>query len=131
MSYSQVVNWRHVVVFPDGNAICAIWSKNPDFINIQESPCGFGETNKEAVEGLLKSSPMRCRQPMWTGYGAPCGCCGDSAYSNQIHNNTKDMACEPEVARCPRHGGFDIGASAALISMYACEERDNARTPPG
>ena len=32
-------------VFMDGNAYCAVL---PDFENIQESPCGFGDTSKEA-----------------------------------------------------------------------------------
>ena len=36
-------------VFLDGNQWCAVW---PDFINIQESPCGFGETPEAARKAL-------------------------------------------------------------------------------
>lgn len=39
-------------VFRDGNAWCAV---HPDFINLQESPAGFGETPKMAREQLLGS----------------------------------------------------------------------------
>lgn len=35
--------------FMDGNAWCAV---NPDFVNLQESPAGFGATREEAVAAL-------------------------------------------------------------------------------
>jgi hypothetical protein len=34
----------------DGDKITC---KRPDFINLQESPCGFGDTHQEALEDLL------------------------------------------------------------------------------
>lgn len=37
----------------DGNQWCAT---NPDFINLQESPAGFGDTPEEAIEALAKES---------------------------------------------------------------------------
>ncbi len=46
-----------VRVFMDGNMYCAV---KPDFITLQESPAGFGETKDEAIKelhqhpGLLK-----------------------------------------------------------------------------
>ena len=41
-------------VFLDGNAWCAV---QPDFINIQESPCGFGSTPEAARAELAKGQP--------------------------------------------------------------------------
>lgn len=38
-------------VFMDGASWCAV---NSDFINLQESPAGFGDTPKEAVKDLNK-----------------------------------------------------------------------------
>ncbi len=39
--------------FIDGNAWCAV---RPDFINLQESPAGFGETRERAIAELLSHS---------------------------------------------------------------------------
>lgn len=36
-------------VFMDGDAFCAV---GPDFVNLQESPAGFGETRAAAIEAL-------------------------------------------------------------------------------
>lgn len=36
-------------VFMDGDQFCAV---KPDFINLQESPVGFGNTKKEAIQAL-------------------------------------------------------------------------------
>jgi hypothetical protein len=38
-----------VRVFRDGDMFCAV---RPDFVNLQESPAGFGETEKEAIQAL-------------------------------------------------------------------------------
>ena len=38
-------------VFKDGSAWCAVYS---DFINLQESPAGFGDTPEEARAALEK-----------------------------------------------------------------------------
>jgi hypothetical protein len=35
--------------FMDGNAWCAV---EPEFVNLQESPAGFGETRGDAIHGL-------------------------------------------------------------------------------
>lgn len=40
---------QSINVFKDGNKWCAV---NDDFINLQESPHGFGNNPKEAVESL-------------------------------------------------------------------------------
>lgn len=42
-----------VRTFMDGNAWCAV---HPDFINLQESPAGFGDTREEAIAALAKDS---------------------------------------------------------------------------
>ena len=39
-------------VFMDGNAYCAVL---PDFINLQESPCGFGDTPAQARAELERT----------------------------------------------------------------------------
>ena len=39
-------------VFRDGNAWCATW---PDFIDLQQSSAGFGDTPEEAIEELIKA----------------------------------------------------------------------------
>lgn len=40
-------------VFKDGNAWCAVY---PDFINLQESPAGFGDAPEEARANLKKEN---------------------------------------------------------------------------
>lgn len=40
-------------VFKDGNAFCAV---RPDFVNLQESPAGFGETEALARAALAAQS---------------------------------------------------------------------------
>lgn len=42
-----------VRTFMDGNAWCAV---GPDFINLQESPAGFGETRESAIRALQHSA---------------------------------------------------------------------------
>lgn len=39
----------HYCIFMDGDKVCAVWH---DFINLQESPAGFGNTPNEAIEEL-------------------------------------------------------------------------------
>ena len=41
-------------VFVDGNKWCAVYHE--DFINLQESPAGFGNSVAEAVEDLMFQS---------------------------------------------------------------------------
>jgi hypothetical protein len=41
-------------VFLDGDAWCAV---HPDFVNLQESPAGFGASPEEARAALLKVQP--------------------------------------------------------------------------
>ena len=41
-----------VRTFMDGNAWCAV---RPDFINLQESPAGFGSTREAAISALAAS----------------------------------------------------------------------------
>lgn len=45
--------------FLDGDRICCVYK---DFINLQESPAGFGKTNKEALENLKKDSKKQKRK---------------------------------------------------------------------
>lgn len=44
---------KTVIIEKDGNAFCAHFD---DFINLQESPAGFGDTTKEAKEMLYAES---------------------------------------------------------------------------
>jgi hypothetical protein len=43
-----------VRTYMDGNAWCAV---HPGFINLQESPAGFGPTKDEAIAELAKEQP--------------------------------------------------------------------------
>ena len=43
--------YSSIIFGVDGNQRTAYFD---DFINLQESPCGFGNTQKDAVEELLK-----------------------------------------------------------------------------
>lgn len=107
----------------DGSAVFASFSfpgQKEDFVNLMESPAGFGDTKKEAVIELLKDAKFRCRKPLWFGYGGPAGLCGEEAYGSEIHPNSMSMLLSSECARCPKHGGFDVGAVAALALMYRC-----------
>ena len=51
-----------IKTFMDGKAWCAT---RPDFVNLQESLAGFGETEAEAIENLLE-----------TEYDNSCADCG-------------------------------------------------------
>lgn len=107
----------------DGKAVFASLSypgRKEDFINLMESPAGFGNTRKEAVMELLEDMNMKCRQPLWFGWGGPAGTCGETAYTDQVYFNSISGLLTRECARCPKHGGFDLGAAAALALMYRC-----------
>lgn len=98
---------------------CISYPGHPeDFINLQESHAGFGNTKKEAVVDLLKDMNMACQKAMWTGFGAPAGVCGAPAYMSDAQPNSISHMLSHECARCPKHGGFDVEAAAALALMY-------------
>ena len=40
----------HMCLFMDGDKLCAVYD---DFVNLQESPAGFGEGPHEAIQNLL------------------------------------------------------------------------------
>ena len=111
--------WPWIVFERDGNMICAHTNK---FVNLHESPAGFGHTIKTAVVDLLKNMHMRCGKAMWFGYGGPAGTCGDAAFSSEIHPNSLAMIICGEIARCPKHGGFDINSGAALAIYYRTDD---------
>lgn len=46
----------------DGNMWCA---HRPDFVNLQESPCGFGETKREAAGELCKALGYKASKMGW------------------------------------------------------------------
>lgn len=105
----------------DGNAVFASFSypgQKEHFVNLMESPAGFGETKKQAVMELLRDAKFTCRQPLWYGWGGPAGLCGEQAYGSEIHPNSMSHLLSRECARCPKHGGFDVGAVASLVLMY-------------
>jgi len=43
-------NWNSILFGVDGNQQTAHFD---DFINLQESPCGFGDTQLDALEDLI------------------------------------------------------------------------------
>jgi hypothetical protein len=49
LAYGKI--YTRIDLSVDGDKFTA---KYDDFINLQESPCGFGDTQKEAVQDLLK-----------------------------------------------------------------------------
>lgn len=85
----------------DGEMWCATY---PDFVNLQESPAGFGDSQRSALEDLLSKYPMSCEAPMWWGAGMPAGTCGQSAYGVEKHMRMR-MPVERKIARCSVHGG--------------------------
>ena len=107
--------WPGIILTVDGNMLCAHLTT---FVNLQESPAGFGETAKEAVVNLLVDMRRICRRALWFGDGSPAGVCGESAYTNEIHPNSLSMILCNEIGRCPKHGGFDVEAAAALALHY-------------
>ena len=58
--------WPGIILTVDGNMLCAHLTT---FVNLQESPAGFGETAKEAVVNLLVDMRRICRRPLWFGLG--------------------------------------------------------------
>lgn len=113
--------WAHILVGHDGNAAFARFN---DFVNLQESPAGFGDSSKSAVMDLLRNANMRCGKALWFGYGAPAGICGEQAFGGEVHVNTLGMFVERRqgLPRCPKHGGLDLSASAAIALMNNCKE---------
>lgn len=114
-----------IVFERDGNMICAHLN---DFVNLQESPAGFGPTIKEAVTELLKERKLHCHKAMWSGCGLPAGTCDEPAFSDEIHPNCLAMMLCAETARCPNHGGFDVGAAAALAIYYRTDEANRLQS---
>lgn len=87
----------------DGNMRCATFES---FINLQESPAGFGATDEEAIMALLKEAPARCRKAMWFGWGGPAGTCDEPAYGpDTAIKDPGILRYATEVFRCPLHGG--------------------------
>jgi hypothetical protein len=111
--------WAWIVLKRDGNMICAHLN---DFVDLQESSAGFGETAKDAIADLLINRKLRCHKAMWWGTGMPAGLCGEPAYTNEIHPNSLAMLLCQTIARCPQHGGFDIPAAAELALFYRVDE---------
>ena len=62
-----------VCFFRDGNKWCCV---HGDFVNLQESPAGFGATFEEALNELKRDSGLD------HGDGCPCGKCewGDTEW---------------------------------------------------
>lgn len=106
---------RAIQTEQDGNMRCAHYH---NFVNLQESPAGFGPTDEEAVAALLKEAPPRCRKAMWFGTGAPAGTCDEPAYGPDTA--IKDpgwLLMEPEVFRCPLHGGPTLEQRASVSNV--------------
>ena len=112
-----------IILEMDGNAIFAHLN---DFINLMESPAGFGYTNAEAVKDLLVNVKMTCHRAQWWGTGAPAGTCDEPAYTSEIHPNSLNMLLAHQCARCPKHGGFDLDAAAALALFYRTTDKKGA-----
>jgi hypothetical protein len=55
-----------VKLYKDGDKWCAVYK--PTFINIQESPVGFGETENEALLNLIRDQAKHLRKDaeLWT-----------------------------------------------------------------
>lgn len=111
--------WPWIVLERDGDMICAHLN---DFVNLQESPAGFGKTIKESVSDLLVNRKLHCHKAMWSGYGAPAGTCDEPAFTDEIHPNTLAMILCQDISRCPKHGGFDLGAAASLAIHYRIDQ---------
>lgn len=125
----------------DGNMRCATFA---DFINLMESPVGFGATDDVAVAALLDESPMRCTQAMWWGYGAPAGLCGAVAYGPNYRamenvpgvdprigrensaRARREWVREARVARCPNHGGPTRDEAVEILLATRIEDPDHA-----
>lgn len=89
----------------DGNMVCATYH---NFINLQESPAGFGETRRLAMMALQTEAPLRCQKALWFGYGAPAGVCGEKSYGNYVglpRLRNQEIWFTPQTARCPKHDG--------------------------
>jgi hypothetical protein len=62
-------------LFMDGDQWCATL---PNFINLQESPVGFGETKELAVIALLEALYRELREIAISPNTGNSGSCGDS-----------------------------------------------------
>jgi hypothetical protein len=111
--------WPSIVIEVDGNMLFAHLTT---FVNLQESAAGFGSTAKQAVAELNMNMKRVCHKAMWTGYGAPAGICGEPAYTDEIHANSLAMILCQDIGRCPKHGGLDLNAAAALALHYRTSE---------
>ena len=107
------LNVRYPILFSqDGNMVCATYH---DFTNLQESPAGFGETRRLAMMALQEEAPLRCGKPLWWGYGAPAGHCGEKSFGSFVgeympktwgrSEQFKELWFSPQTARCQKHGG--------------------------
>lgn len=107
---------RTIQLRQEGNARCATFS---DFINLQESPAGFGETDIDAIKALLQENPMRCRKPLWWGWGGPAGHCNELAYGPSDVMRSQTYYLSGEIACCENHGGPSLGLAAMQLASFA------------
>jgi len=113
----------------DGGARCAHFA---DFINLQESPAGFGDTDEEAIAALLKEAPARCRRAMWWGTGMPAGTCDEPAYGPEKLPHRADpgsLVLAPEVFRCSAHDGPTPEEAAKAIWRFLAQCRQQEPKP--
>lgn len=77
-----------VCFFKDGDRWCCV---NGDFINLQESPAGFGETFEEALDELRKILPHSFVPAGWEGVD-----CAKCEFSREapIHNGAPGRYCD-------------------------------------
>ena len=116
--------WPSIVFERDGNQICAHLN---DFVNLQVSPAGFGSAIKNAVMDLLAQRKLHCHKATWSGMGLPAGTCDEPSYSDDTHPNTLAMMLCSDTARCPKHGGLDVGTAAALAIYYRTDDANKAQ----
>jgi len=64
--------WPHAIpaeaicLYKDGNAWCAVFG---NFINLQESPAGFGDTTEEAIANLKEELEKEAKKQPWVETG--------------------------------------------------------------
>ena len=62
---------------------------------------------------------MRCLQPLWWGYGAPGGHCGEPDYGpEKLMRDSDDYWKSPQLARCPLHGGPTVEEFSVWLQQH-------------
>jgi len=110
-----------IKTFLDGNAYCATFE---DFVNLMESPAGFGNTPEDAIEALLKDTMKRAQSILEDIKP-------EQEYADGLISRVREHVLESQTGfECEfvevsyRHGAVKTSWDSKKLDAYAKEHPD-------